>query len=189
MGNILILIRHSLPELDASVPPKKWLLNEKGKEQARLLARHLLTHSIRRVMSSSEPKAIETAQIVATYLCLTTEIVPGLHEHERPLTKLTSEAHYKKTIARLFSEPDKLTFGSETANEAGERFERTIQNLLWRYPDQGLAIVSHGTVMSKFAANHSNVDPHTIWQRIGLPGALIFSRPQTHLTARLSPVH
>ena len=189
MSKKLVLIRHSVPELDPSVPPRQWLLNEVGKEQARLLARQLITHSISRIMSSSEPKAIETAQIIAAYLGLSTEIVPGLHEHERPLTNLTSEARYRKTLARLFSEPDKLTFGSETANEAGQRFNRSVQHLLRRYPDQGLAIVSHGTVMAMFAAIHSNVDPHIIWQRIGLPGALIFSRPQTQLTARLSPVH
>jgi broad specificity phosphatase PhoE len=189
MCNNLILIRHSIPELDPSVPPNQWLLNEVGREQARLLARQLTTHSISNIMSSSEPKAIETAQIISTYLGLSTEIVPGLHEHERPLTNLSSEARYRKTIARLFSEPDKLTFGSETANEAGQRFDQSVQQLLRRYPDQGLAIVSHGTVMAMFAAIHSYIDPHTIWQRIGLPGALIFSRPQTRLTARLSPVH
>ena len=139
-------------------------------------------------MSSSGPKAIGTAQIIANYLGLSTEIVPGLHEHERPLTSLTSEARYRKSIDRLFAEPDNLTFGSETANEAGQRFYQAVRPLLRRYPDQGLAVVSHGTVMAMYAAIHTNIDPHAIWQQIGLPGALIFSRPQFQLTARLRPV-
>jgi broad specificity phosphatase PhoE len=188
MDNKLVLIRHSVPELDPSIPPNQWMLNEVGKDKARQLARQLSTHSIACVMSSSEPKAIETAQIIASHLGQLTQVAPGLHEHKRPQTKLTSERIFKKTIAKLFADPDNLTFGTETANEAGQRFDRAVRALLQLYPDQGLAIVSHGTVMAMYASFHMKVDPHSIWQHIGLPGALIFSRPQFQLRVRLSPV-
>jgi len=87
----------------------------------------------------------------------------------------------------MFAEPEILSFGKETAYEAGQRFNRAVQSLLQRYPDQGLLIVSHGTVMAMFAAIHSNIDPHASWQRIGLPGALIFTRPPKHLIGNLRP--
>ncbi len=187
MSNKLILVRHSVPELDPSIPPREWSLNQVGKDQARLMARQLAAYSIDKIMSSSEPKALGTAQIIADYLRLPVEIVPGLHEHERPVARRVSEDHYRKTIAKMFAEPEILSFGYEAASVAGKRFNRAVQPLLQRYPDQGLAIVSHGTVMAMFTAIHLNVDPHAIWQRIGLPGALIFTRPQIQLIGNLRP--
>ena len=61
MGNKLILVRHSVPELDPSIPPRGWSLNQVGKERARHLARQLATYSIMKIMSSSESKALGTA--------------------------------------------------------------------------------------------------------------------------------
>lgn len=188
MTNILILIRHSLPEIYPSVPASEWHLSEVGKERADTLAGQLSNYDFPSITSSTEPKAIETAQIIANRLQLNVEIAGGLHEHERPQTAFRSKEEFRQTIAHLFNEPKQLSFGNETAQEASDRFDGAVQELLLRYPDRGLAIVSHGTVISLFAARHLKVDPYQFWQQLGLPCAIIFTRPELHLVTTISPV-
>jgi len=43
----------------------------------------LANQEIKKIFSSSEPKAIETAEIIGNGLSLPVEIQPGLHEHDR----------------------------------------------------------------------------------------------------------
>lgn len=64
----LYLIKHAMPELDPNVPAPDWRLGARGRALSELLAQKLGAYPLDVIVSSVEPKAIETAQIVAARL-------------------------------------------------------------------------------------------------------------------------
>ena len=61
----LILVKHSLPEIIPTIPAKEWVLSKPGQVRCEVLAERLESYSPDIVTSSVEPKAVETAQIIA----------------------------------------------------------------------------------------------------------------------------
>ena len=171
---LLFLIRHSTPVVDASQPSSLWKLSAAGMDRANELAKHLSRRGIQLIVSSTELKAIQTAQILADHLGVQTEVAEGLHEHERsyPRDFTASQTEFKARIASLFAEPDSLVFGDETAHQTSLRFEAAMQRVIARHPDKGLAVVAHGTVISLFVARHNGLDSFAFWQRLGMPACI-----------------
>src|SRR2546429_5253264 len=79
----LILIKHAQPLIDATKPPEKWRLGEMGRQSCNALADAIAPHQPSIIISSQEPKASETADLVAAKLNLPHETAPDLHEHDR----------------------------------------------------------------------------------------------------------
>ena len=65
---LLILVKHALPQIEPTIPAKQWRLSEEGQHLSRVLARKLVHYELDLIFSSVEPKAMETAHIVATTL-------------------------------------------------------------------------------------------------------------------------
>ena len=74
----LILVKHSLPEIDPSVPAAEWRLSREGRRRARILGERLDRYNPDRIFSSTEPKSMETAEIAAGNLNVPVEVVQGL---------------------------------------------------------------------------------------------------------------
>lgn len=68
--------------------------------------------------------------------------------------------------------------GTESARQAENRFQKAIELLLAEHPDETLAIVSHGTVMSLFAANYLQPSAQQIWRALQMPDLIIFKLPE-----------
>ena len=60
----LILVKHSLPEINLAIPAPGWRLSDEGRHRAARLARLLTGSGSGRTVSSPEPKALETAGII-----------------------------------------------------------------------------------------------------------------------------
>jgi len=181
MDKHLILVRHSTPEIDRSIPSSQWVLNDTGKIRGHQLARQLSSYPVGMVVSSSEPKALGTARIIASYHQLTPLVNHQLNEHERSRSALLSESDFRKAMIDLFRYPTELVFGSETADEASTRFEEVIQRFLLDDPGEDMVIVSHGTVMALFIARQLNEKPYRIWRDMPMPIAYVFSQPELRL--------
>ncbi len=67
--------------------------------------------------------------------------------------------------------------GHETAAQAGDRFTRAIDAVLAAYPDDTVAVVAHGAVLSLYLAQVVGIDPYPFWQRLGLPAFVVLARP------------
>jgi broad specificity phosphatase PhoE len=185
MNKHLILIRHAAPEINSKVSSNRWKLSDAGRQDAAKLARELSAFSIGVVVSSTEPKALETAGFLADAFDLAPEVHSGIHEHDRAHVPFLLEQDFKETMGHLFANPDKLIFGSETANEAGKRFEKALYELLVRYPEDTLAVVSHGTVLTLFLAKHLKSDPYDTWLSLAMPEAIVLSRPDLSFMSRI----
>lgn len=173
----LILVKHSLPEIDPSVPANEWFLSDEGRRRARTLGDRLDRYNPDRVVSSTEPKAIETADIAAGLLKIPNEVVEGLHEHERVNVGFLEKERFEQSIRRLFASPKVLMFGEETADSAYNRFANSVRKLTDRYPKENVAIVTHGTVLSLFVSRISDLEPFALWKRLDLPSWVALSLP------------
>lgn len=173
----LVLVKHSLPTIDPSAPSREWRLSDEGRVRSRTLAEQLVQYDLDAVISSDEPKAMETASISARRLNVPVEIVEGLHEHERSNVGFLEQDHFEQSISCLFSQPAELVFGEETADAAYDRFSKAVHGLSDRFPQANVALVTHGTVLSLFVSRVSALEPFATWKRLGLPSFIVLSRP------------
>jgi broad specificity phosphatase PhoE len=49
--------------------------------------------------------------------------------------------------------------------------------VLQRHPQDDLAVVAHGTVITLFVAQTNSIDPFKFWQRLGLPSYVVLLLP------------
>jgi broad specificity phosphatase PhoE len=165
-GRTLILIKHGLPDIDPARPAQEWRLGKTGRAQSEALAEQLHPYAPQRIITSHEPKASETGQIIASILDLPCNEMSGLHEQERANEPYTDAATFQSKMRSLFAEPDILRFGIETANTAQRRFTAALETMLNRYSDSVIAVVAHGTVISLYAAPLLKRDAFELWQSL-----------------------
>jgi broad specificity phosphatase PhoE len=130
------------------------------------------------VLTSEEPKATETARIVAGWLELEFVTHPRLHEHDRTGAPFGTHEDFERRAWVSFENPGELVWGNETAEQAGERFSGAVDEILERYPDENAAVVTHGMVITLLVARYAEVEPFWFWKRLGLPSfCVLTSRP------------
>lgn len=176
----LLLVKHALPEIVSDVPSNQWHLSEPGRARCNALADKLAAYNPNVIVSSVEPKAAETARIVAYRLDKPFEMIQGLHEHERSSVGFLGAAQFEAAAVRFFEKQHELVLGSETAGEAHERFARAVAGVVEKYR-KSVAIVSHGTVISLFVARAAKLEPFAFWKRLGLPSFVVMSLPDFRL--------
>ena len=169
----LILVKHSQPQIDPLVPAREWHLSEEGKLRCQALADKLAGYGPGRIVASTEPKAVETAKIVAERLGMPFEVAEGLHEHDRSNVAFYAPQVFDAAVAAFFQRPEALVFGRETALQAQERFSRAVEGVLEKYRDENVVIVAHGTVITLFVAAHVTIEPFAFWKRLGLPALVV----------------
>jgi broad specificity phosphatase PhoE len=160
----LLLVRHSAPELDPSTPSEEWRLSEDGRRRCRPLAERLARYEPRVLLASSEPKARETAELVAPALGLEVQLSDGLRETERRTVGWLTPEDLDRRIWELFERPGDVVFGEESAAAALARFEAAVAGL----PEPAV-VVTHGTVLSLYAAPRIGRDAYELWGSLELP--------------------
>lgn len=182
----LVLVKHSHVEVVPGRPPRTWELSDEGRRRSAVLAERLADFDVTRVVSSTEPKAVETAEIVAQRLGIPATTVPGLHEHERETTPFLGAEAFATAVAWLFEEPDRVVFGEESADGAADRFAAAIEGLS---RDHDEIVVAHGTVIALYVSRMAGVDPYPLWQSLGLPSYVVLSRgarPQVEIVTAVA---
>lgn len=172
----LILIRHSIPEVRPDAPPSTWHLAPEGVARAKTFAARIDLSRASRIFSSAEPKALETARVLGEAWQLPVEQVTGLHEHERPETRIVPPAQFEANIRALFARPSEIVFGSESADAARQRFTTAVAGLVERHHGD-VAVVTHGTVMALFVAAHTGRDAFELWKQQQMPCAALLTLP------------
>jgi broad specificity phosphatase PhoE len=160
----LLLVRHSAPELDPSVPSEEWRLSEDGRRRCGPLAERLSRYEPRVLLASSEPKARETAELVAPALGLEVQLSDGLRETARRTVGWLAPEDLDRGIRELFERPGEVVFGEESAAVALARFEAAVAGL----PEPAV-VVTHGTVLSLYAAPRIGRETYELWGSLELP--------------------
>jgi broad specificity phosphatase PhoE len=173
----LVLIKHSVPEMPIQMESRFWRLSEEGRQRCAPLAEKLRRFKLARFVSSNEPKAVETAELLASQLSRSYIVRPGLQENDRTGLGFIGAEAYEETFRRFFAEPERVVVGTESAEEARQRFATAVHGVLEEFPGQTLAIVTHGAVISLLVADPSPDARFRLWRRLGLPSYVVVSRP------------
>lgn len=164
----MLLVRHSVPERDPSVASEEWRLSQEGRALCDALAGQVGAYEPRRLLSSPEPKALETAELIAPALGLEVEVEDDLRETARRTVGWLERDVLDERIRELFAKPDDVVFGEESASAALARFSRVVERV-----EEPAAFVTHGTVMSLYAARSDPDGGFAFWKTLGLPDVVL----------------
>jgi broad specificity phosphatase PhoE len=175
----LILVKHAAPEVVPDVSSEQWRLSDRGRASCASLAEALRPHRPSVIVSSEEPKASETGGLVAQQLGVPCGTAPDLHEHDRRGVPHMRSGEFISHVELMFRKRDQRVLGHESADEALRRFRDALRDVLARHPEETVAVVSHGTVIALYVAEHTK--DHTafeLWRKLGLPSFVVLARPE-----------
>lgn len=173
----LILIKHARPQVVEGVASDEWGLSDEGREACRRLTDVVRRHDPAVIIASSEPKALQTGQVLGEGLDKPVTEWAGLEEHDRGNVPMMPTSQFISMMALFFKQRDRLVLGRETADQAAQRFRGAIDAVVAAHPAGNVAVVTHGTVLALFAAKHGAGDPFVLWREMGLPSLCIFGLP------------
>ena len=185
----LILVKHSAPLIDRQKPSHEWVLSEEGKQRCGPLAESLRQFAPTTIVTSTEPKAKGTAELIGQALGVTVEEANDLYEHDRSNVPHMEGAEFQSAVALFFNEPDELVLGEETASEALERISWAVEDVVAKHPGEGnLVIVSHGTVITLLVAHHNKVRSYQLWRQLRLPSYVVLELPDYKLVKTVDQI-
>lgn len=142
-----VYITHPQVQIDPAVPVPNWGLSEIGRARAERTAAASWIGHIRRIVSSDETKAIETAEILASARGLAVEIAEGMGENDRSATGFLPPPEFEKAADWFFAHPHESFHGWERAVDAQARIVAAVRMALADWPrDRPIAFVGHGGV-------------------------------------------
>jgi broad specificity phosphatase PhoE len=174
MSDRLVLVRHGAPLVDIEQPADTWPLSEEGRAASARLAEQLKPHAPDLFVSSTEPKASQTAYLLAVALDADFQTAEGFEEHHRSKTGYLDKGTFENKVVELFRNPDKRVFGEETANQAANRFSKALKTAQKLNPRRSLGIVSHGTVISLWLERNAGADGLVTWKMLGMPSFVVY---------------
>jgi probable phosphoglycerate mutase len=169
----IVLAKHAQPLLDPLKPARDWLLADEGEAQALRLATALQPFAPFRLVTSPEPKAYRTCEIVAEKLRVPMTPVSGLKEIDRPVLPIVPAAEHERLNARIFANLDQKVIGEESGREALDRFTTAVLGELRAAKEQNLVAVGHGTVISLFVGEHNGIEAFALWKRLRCPSFVV----------------
>ena len=99
---------------------------------------------IRAIYCSTEQKAIDGAEILASHLALPFHQIEELGENNRSATGFLPPGEFERVADQFFASPETSVRGWERAMDAQARIVRAVERIPER--DGSIAIVSHGAV-------------------------------------------
>ncbi len=178
-----------MPAVEPEKPASTWRLGEVGRYRAHLLTGKLKCLGPGVIWSSSEPKAVETAEIVAASFGVPVQIADGLEEHHRTgVPYFPTEEEFEAAVEQFFNAQDRLVLGTETAEQALGRFSAAIDDVLKREQTDNI-VVTHGTVMTLYVSSVACVDRVCFWRRLEAPSFVVLSLPDMRIESVVDGVN
>lgn len=140
-------LTHPQVLIDPGTDVRRWSLAPAGMARVAALARApgALSRS-RRVISSDETKALETAGPLARALGLRPEIRPQMHENDRGATGFLPPAEFETVADQFFARPGLRVRGWESAEDAQRRILAEVEACLAGPQEGDILFVGHGAV-------------------------------------------
>jgi len=142
---ILYYVTHPQVQIDDAVPVPEWGLSDIGRARAVAMLGQPWIGSIRRIVSSAERKAIETAEVLARHLGLAVEVRERMHENDRSATGFVPPPEFEAVADQFFARPYDSVRGWERAIDAQSRIVGEVEAAL-ETGEPDIAFVGHGGV-------------------------------------------
>lgn len=146
MADVLRYLSHPQVRVDPAVPVPEWGLSETGRVRTERVSRSDSLGKTTAIISSSERKAIETAQILAAPWKLLVQQRSATHENDRSATGFLPPDIFEETANRFFDNPTESIDGWERASDAQDRIVAEVMSAIKRHRSGDLLIVGHGGV-------------------------------------------
>ncbi len=151
-NNTLIFLKHSKTIIDQNIPVSEWELSPDGFKKLKDRLTNSDFKNIEIIISSSEKKAIKTAEIFANYFDLEIIVYDNFRELNRDKGNFGTSETYLENVK------DTITFRSqsfnnwETADNALRRFNNGMKKINENYQKKKILIVSHGIIINLYFA-------------------------------------
>lgn len=168
-----LYVTHPQVRMDPAVPVPRWGLSETGRARAEAFARHPLVLPVRRVVASTETKAIELAQILAVGARVPFTSEDAFGENDRSSTGYVSAGRFEQLAEAFFARPDESVEGWEPARAAQARIVEAFEEALLHHDARRpIAFAGHGAVgtLLKCALGRRPIARSEDQRRIGDPG-------------------
>lgn len=162
---VLHLVRHGPPLVDPDVPASTWRLDPAQVSTVRELAASGVLPAQARWVSSDEPKAVETARILAGDAPV--ETLQELREQYRPAGWVDAYAvRVHRSLARPDEPPEE---GWETAESTRHRVTGAVRSLVASTRGD-LVVVGHGTAWTLLVSDLTGTPVDLVaWERMSMP--------------------
>lgn len=164
----LYLVRHADVTTRPELPGRLWHLSPEGRRQAEELGRQPSWSGVQGLHTSSEPKALATAQRIAAANELPIRIERDLREVEGRAF-VDRDTYLEQARRYLAGEPVE---GWEPREPALARMRGCIERIVARHRDMDVGIVSHGLVLTLYVGEVLDLDTtaaHELWSRMRFP--------------------
>ena len=134
--------------IDPAVPVPDWPLSLRGRERMARVRALPWIGRVRAVWCSAERKARDGAEILASHLGLSVQVLTELGENDRTATGYLPKAEFEVVADEFFARPHESVRGWERAIDAQRRIVGAVTAVLNASADgEGdIAIVAHGGV-------------------------------------------
>ncbi|MEY2930979.1 MAG: hypothetical protein RL033_1728 [Pseudomonadota bacterium] len=146
-------ITHPDVIIDPEKPIERWGLSARGRERMRALLEQPWLRRVGCVLSSSEQKALDGAEILVAALAVPQRIVRELGEYDRSSTGLLPQAAFWPLVDQFFAQPEQSIRGWERAVDAQARVLAAVRGAVKSWQETApsserpdLAFVAHGAV-------------------------------------------
>lgn len=164
----LHLVRHGPPRIDPQTPPHQWQLDGEAHDAVLALASSGVLPDDVPWFSSDEPKAVQTAELLADELSSEQDVeqVPGFREQRRPAGWIDDYA--VRVHRSLVREAEPSSDGWETSAETRERVTGAVREALGA--DDEAVLVGHGTAWTLLVSELTGAPVDLVaWERMSLP--------------------
>lgn len=143
---ILHYVTHPQVQIDAAIPVPEWGLSDIGRTRTFAMLDQPWVGSVRRIASSGERKAMETAEILASHHRLAVEIRERMHENDRSATGFLPPPEFEAVADRFFAKPHESAHGWERTIDAQHRIVSEVAAVLDGDEGDDIALAGHGGV-------------------------------------------
>jgi len=161
-------VRHAMPAVEDGVNPADWHLDDATRQHVRAWADRLeVGEGIGALVTSTEPKAIETAEAIAERWGSTIVTDDRVREAIRPWIGTGYRA-----MAHRYLRGEALE-GWEAHEDVAARMAAAVTDATQAAAGAPVVIVSHGLALSIHLGDRlgTEFDPETFWSRLAFPDA------------------
>lgn len=141
-----LYLSHPEVVIDPEIPTPRWGLSDVGRHRLKVAVERGIFDQIELIISSSEQKAIDSAMIIDHRIEVGFIQDPQCDENERSALGFVPPEQFEKVADQFFAEPDKSTFGWETARDAQQRIVDAVRGHLHNQKSKNILFVGHGAV-------------------------------------------
>lgn len=140
---VSFFLTHAEVVVDPAAPIESWGLSVDGRARAAASVDAAWHPGVRRIVSSAERKAIETAEVLASAVGIVPETDAALGEIDRSATGYLPLDEFEGVVNDFFAGPERSVRGWERAVDARARIVDAVRRVS---ADGDVTIVSHGAV-------------------------------------------